>query len=233
MRLYAIGDVHGRLDLLARMHDKIRAELARDGPADWRIIHLGDYVDRGLDSKGVLDFLVQARRDPRVIALAGNHDHGFLQFLALPSPKGLFAQNGGRETAISYGVDLNLETKETLLASHAELKKAVPAEHVTLLRGLSHSVAFGDFFFCHAGIRPGVALERQDGEDLVWIRELFLNFTGLHPKIVVHGHTPAFQPEIMNNRVNVDTTAFLTGRLNALAVEGEIKRLLEVSAISD
>lgn len=227
LRLYAIGDVHGRLDLLAGMHREIAAEIGRDAPADWRIVHLGDYVDRGPDSAGVIDFLIAAReRDPRNLMLAGNHDVGFLDFLAEPLVDGLFTRNGGPRTALSYGVELDLASQAALRPGHAALVEAVPPAHVAFLRSLGYSLAFGDFFFCHAGVRPGIALERQRPEDLIWIRGEFLNHPGLHEKVVVHGHTPAPEAEVMANRVNVDTGAFKSGRLTALAVDGAGKRLL-------
>lgn len=229
MRLYAIGDVHGCADHLKRMHGAIRAELERDKPLDWRIIHIGDYVDRGPDSKGVLDFLAKACRDPRMIALCGNHDLGFLKFLEAPSAEGLFANNGGRETARSYGVELDLASRQALLESHAALVRAIPPEHVAFLQNLQRSLSFADFFFCHAGVRPGRPLETQDADDLVWIREVFLHHSGLHPKVIVHGHTPSDRAEVMANRVNVDTRAFATGRLTALVIEGRTKRLMELS----
>lgn len=229
MHLYAIGDVHGCLDLLVAMHERIRAEISRDAPADWRIVHLGDYVDRGPDSKGVLDFLIdQCAAEPRILALAGNHDVGFLDFLEAPLVDGLFARNGGERTALSYGVSLDLGSMAAVMPGHAALVAAVPRAHVDFVEGLPASVSFGDFFFCHAGVRPGVALEAQDPADLVWIRGEFLDYPGLHPKVVVHGHTPAGEPEVMANRVNVDTAAFMTGRLSALAVEGKRKWFLEV-----
>lgn len=229
-RLYAIGDVHGRRDLLAEMHARIRAELIRDRPTDWRVIHLGDYVDRGPDSKGVLDLLIAAREaDNRVLMLAGNHDAGFLQFLAHPTPKGLFALFGGPETARSYGVELDLADPWRFREQAEELVRVVPPAHVALLRTLDFSCTFGDFFFCHAGIRPGVPLAEQDRMDLIWIRDAFLDWPHLHPGVIVHGHTPAPEPEVMPNRVNVDTGAYRTGRLTALVVDGAEKRLLSVS----
>jgi serine/threonine protein phosphatase 1 len=210
MRIYAMGDVHGRADLLKLMHERIEAEIARDKPADWRIIHLGDYVDRGTDSKAVLDFLVAAhRRDERIVSLAGNHDVGFLEFLDKPDPATLFARFGGAETAQSYGVTLD-------------------CSHVAFLRALPFSATMGDFFFCHAGIRPEVALDKQAAEDLIWIRADFLDYRALHPKIIVHGHTPFAEPEILPNRVNVDTLAYRSGVLTALVVEGAEKRMLSV-----
>lgn len=231
MRIYAIGDVHGRLDLLRHMHGRIAAEIERDRPADWRIIHLGDYVDRGPESKGVLDFLVEAcaADSLRIMALAGNHDIGFLDFLGEPSPDGLFAHNGGPETARSYGVELDFRTPGTLRMGHEALLRAVPEAHIRFLRKLRLSVEFGDYFFCHAGIRPGVPLDEQDADDLVWIRREFLEYADLHPKFIVHGHTPTTVAEVRPNRINIDTGAFFTGRLTALAIEGRKKYLLEVA----
>lgn len=230
MRLYAIGDVHGRRDLLAEMHARIRAEIIRDRPPDWRIIHLGDYVDRGPDSKGVLDLLLSAQAaDARVLMLAGNHDVGFLEFLAHPVPTGLFARYGGVETARSYGIGLEFDSPALFRQGSDALAQSVPADHVELLSALPYSQIFGDFFFCHAGIRPGVPLDQQDRMDLIWIREAFLEWPHLHPKVVVHGHTPVPQAEVMGNRVDVDTGAFRTGRLTALVIDGAEKRFLGVA----
>src|SRR5688572_1395361 len=160
MLIYAIGDVHGRLDLLAEMHARIAADIMRIRPADWRIIHLGDYIDRGPDSRGVIEFLVrQTAMDGRIVSLAGNHDIGFLDFLTEPQPDELFATNGGDETARSYGVELDFTGMIGFGQSARALAAAVPQSHRDFLRALKFSVAFGDFFFCHAGIRPGVALD--------------------------------------------------------------------------
>ena len=230
LRLYAIGDVHGRLDLLLKMYDAIIRDRGEHPEADWRIIHLGDYVDRGADSKGVIDFLIRAtERESRVIALAGNHDIGFVDFLAAPDPNGIFANNGGRETALSYGVRIDFSDRAGFRAQAEALRQAVPAAHRAFLEGLGFSCPFGDFFFCHAGIRPGIPLDRQEVSDLIWIREAFLNFVGLHPKVIVHGHTPCREPEIRANRVNVDTGAFRSGVLSALVIEGSDKHIMRVS----
>lgn len=231
MRIYAMGDVHGRIDLLRLMHERIAAEIARDRPADWRIVHLGDYVDRGPDSKAVLDFMIAAHRSSdHIISLAGNHDVGFLDFLDNPSPDTLFARFGGAETALSYGVTLDCRNAAALRESHAVLTDAVDDSHVAFLRARPFSVTMGDFFFCHAGIRPEVALDKQAAEDLIWIRDDFLHYTGLHPKVIVHGHTPFAEPEILPNRVNVDTLAYRSGVLTALVVDGAEKRMLSIRA---
>lgn len=231
MRLYAIGDVHGVHALMAALHARIMEEILHDRPDDWRIVYLGDYVDRGPASRGVLEQLVRlTESDPRVIVLAGNHDIGFLDFLEDPSPFGLFAMNGGFETALSYGVEIDFTSEAATRRGHGELVARMPQRHKAFLAALPFSAGFGDFFFCHAGIRPGVPLEAQSPDDLTWIRRAFLDHEGLHPKLVVHGHTPVDAPEIRANRVNLDTGAWRTGRLTALRMEGREKRLIEVSA---
>jgi serine/threonine protein phosphatase 1 len=202
LRVYAIGDVHGRLDLLQAMHRRILVENEKSPPFDWVVVHLGDYVDRGPDSKGVLDLLVKVQ---------------------------LFARNGGRQTALSYGINIDFEDPGSVAAGRKALADAIPQSHVQFLRGLQRSMVFGDFFFCHAGIRPGVDLDHQDPEDLIWIRWEFLENPHLHPKIIVHGHTPVSDVEVRTNRVNLDTGAYASGRLSAIAIDAGNKFFLEVS----
>lgn len=226
MRLYAVGDIHGRADLLQLMHQQIEDELACDRPDDWRVIHLGDYVDRGDDSRGVVEFLLERlEADDRHIALMGNHDERFTMFLRDVTEWPNFRNFGGLETARSYGVDF--AARDDIEAGHGALSVAVPAAHVDFLDSRPYSTDFGDFFFCHAGIRPGIPLDRQTRDDLVWIREPFHRYRGLHPKVIVHGHTPVAQAEVLPNRVNLDTLAYESGRLTALVVEGKEKRLIE------
>jgi serine/threonine protein phosphatase 1 len=228
IRLYAIGDIHGRLDLLEAMYAKIEAD--RRGAGDWRIVHLGDYCDRGPDTRGVIDAILRASEGGKVTALAGNHDIAFLDFIATPDARGLFARFGGDATARSYGVEIGFEPDWRLKGGHRDLVAAIPEAHVAFLQGLTFSFEAGDFFFCHAGIRPGVALDRQDPQDLVWIRDVFLDHPGSHPKVVVHGHTPSDEPEVLANRVNVDTGAYFSDVLTALVIDGTEKRLLQVKA---
>lgn len=228
MRLYAIGDVHGRLDLLSGLHRRIRAEIEHDRPADWRIIHLGDYIDRGPDSRGVLDFLIDLTgSDRRIVALAGNHDLGLPWFLSAPRHNTLFTRHGGAATAASYGVTADFDDNAAARETARRLQAAIPEAHTRFLLDLPLSVSFGDFFFCHAGIRPGTALDAQDRQDLIWIRDEFLDWTGLHPKVIVHGHTPREDPERRANRINIDTGAFKTGRLTAVAIDGGEIRFLQ------
>lgn len=230
MRLYAIGDVHGRADLLKRIHDRIDLELARDRPDDWRVIHLGDYVDRGSDSRGVIEFLIERiDADERHVALMGNHDERFALFLDDVSEWANFMNFGGRETALSYGVDLDAHAHRS--AAHEALRAAMPESHHGFLKGLPYWVAHGDFFFCHAGIRPGIPLDAQKSEDLVWIRKEFHRHEGLHPKVIVHGHTPVGAPEVLPNRVNLDTLAYDSGLLTAMVFEGVEKRLIQTEPL--
>ncbi len=229
MRLVAIGDVHGCLGLMDRLLDAIDAEIAADTPDDWRIVMLGDYVDRGPNSRGVLDRLIERTADPRQIALTGNHDDRMANFLTTMADPGLFIEYGGVETAASYGVTLDTSSAEQLLNSRKALVDAVPATHLEFLHALPTSAEFGDFFFCHAGIRPGIPLDLQKRDDLIWIRREFLSHPGLHPKLVVHGHTPAEAPEIMPNRINIDTGAYATQVLTAFVAEGTRKWLLQAS----
>jgi serine/threonine protein phosphatase 1 len=232
MRLYAIGDVHGRLDLLEEMHARIAAEIQRDQPGDWRIIHVGDYIDRGPQSRGVINLLRRlVRDDPHVIALGGNHDFGMVDFLGRPDKDALFARHGGSETARSYGVEADFSSQWLARQAADHLLAAIPETHLAFLKGLPRAVAYGDFFFCHAGIRPGVPLAEQNPEDLIWIRDTFLNWPRLHEKVIVHGHTPRPEPELMPARVNVDTGAWMSGVLTAIGIEGKSKRLLQVGKV--
>lgn len=227
MRLYAIGDVHGRLDLLTAMHALIRAEIDRDRPADWRIVHLGDYVDRGPDSAGALDFLIAATADPRIVALAGNHDEGFLRFLADPEDGGLFAAHGGTETAASYGVAADFAGQAARAATRAALLAAMPLAHRAFLAALPDRYVCGDYALVHAGVRPGAPLERQRRDDLLWIRREFLDWPEPFDRVIVHGHTPSRAPDVRSNRVGVDTMAFASGRLTAFAAQDQRKWFVE------
>jgi serine/threonine protein phosphatase 1 len=225
LRLYAIGDVHGCDDLLAEAHGKIAHDLASRPAADYRIIHVGDYGDRGPDTAAVLERLAGlTTADRRVICLRGNHDEMLLGFLSEPSEMGpTFIANGGEATLASYGVKLGrlamLVRDNVNLARR--LAEAMPPHHRAFLERLDLTARFGDYFFCHAGIRPGVPLDRQSPHDLTWIRDEFLLSGVDHGVIVVHGHTPAPEPEpeVLPNRINVDTGAVFSGRLTCLVLE--------------
>ncbi len=179
----------------------------------------------------MLDLLVSLKADPRFVLLGGNHDFGFAEFVTGPRAASLFARFGGRQTLASYAIDADLSSDTLAKIARNALLDIVPPAHLELLDSLELSAALGDFFFCHAGIRPGVALDTQNKDDLIWIREEFLDYAGLHPKVIVHGHTPVSLPDIRANRVNVDTRAYDSGVLSALAIFNDTKRLLGVEAL--
>lgn len=229
MRLYAIGDVHGCDDLLAEVHAAIEEELRRRPAETHRIVHVGDYVDRGPKSAAAVARLLRlTEKDARVICLSGNHEDTLIRFLDDPDDWApTFLGYGGVATMESYGVDAEraygaggLEQLRDALAS------AMPAAHQAFLRNLKLSVRLGDYLFCHAGIRPGVPLDRQTPDDLRWIRGEFLDSGRDHGFVVVHGHTPAERPEVRRNRINIDTGAVFTGRLTCVVLEGTEYRFL-------
>ncbi|MBF9036296.1 serine/threonine protein phosphatase [Rhodobacterales bacterium HKCCE2091] len=224
MTLYAIGDIHGQYDKLRRAHDRVAADRAREGTEDAELVHIGDLVDRGPDSAGVIGLLAGlAADDPRVIVLRGNHDHMFHEFLTepaeAPTVRGRFhylSKNiGGRETLASYRVP---GWRDESLFRNA--RQTVPEDHRAFLAALPYTHRAGECLFVHAGIRPGIALEDQDPMDLIWIRDEFLWDTADHGPLVVHGHTPAERVEHWGNRLNLDTGAGYGGPVSAVAIEG-------------
>jgi len=234
MTLYAIGDIHGQLDKLRAAHALITADRAAHDTKDAPVVHLGDYVDRGPDSAGVIDYLIagHARGEPW-ICLKGNHDRIFLNYLTRGATsdhvlrKGLSwldAPMGGTETLASYGVTRRRWTSAGGLLDHA--RKAVPPTHLEFLTGLHLSHQTGDLFLCHAGIRPDVPLNEQSEDDLIWIRSPFLESTTDHGKLIVHGHTPVEMPKNHGNRVALDTGAGFGRDLTAAAFEGRSCHIL-------
>lgn len=219
-RVYAIGDVHGRLDLIGDIFARIDADLKAD-PAP-RALHilLGDYVDRGPSSRKVIELLIARSRAHEIECLKGNHEALLLDFLRDPDSLAAWEKVGGIETLESYGLSPLLKEvprQPRELASFFDL--ALPASHRQFLRQLKTSFVCGDFFFAHAGVRPGIPLEDQKETDLLWIRREFLTHQGDFGKIIVHGHTPVQAPEVRKNRINIDTGAYATGRLTCLKLE--------------
>jgi serine/threonine protein phosphatase 1 len=235
MHLYAIGDIHGHRNLLEAAHDLIAADTARHGPA--QVIHVGDLVDRGPDSRGVLDFLIgglAAGQD--WVVLKGNHDRMFARFLRNPwEPElGLRAELswlhprlGGADTLRSYGVANAAD--RPVAKVHAEAAAAVPQAHLDFINALPTLHPVGDCVFVHAGIRPGVALEDQTETDLVWIREPFLSETASFGPLIVHGHTALDEATHYGNRLNLDSGAAYGGPLSAVVIEGREAALLTSS----
>lgn len=226
LRVYAIGDIHGRADLLDRLHDRIEADLAT-APEKTVIVYLGDYVDRGADSHGVIERLTRQRfANVETVALLGNHEDMLLQFMDAPYGASLWLSNGGDATLASYKVKVPASFDDFLLTQRA-LLGAMPRHHKQFLASLPEQVQYGDYLFVHAGIRPGLPLDRQSREHMIWIRDVFLNSEVDHGLIVVHGHTIVHEVEWLPNRIGVDTGAYTTGRLTALVLEGDGRRLLQ------
>lgn len=228
-RVYVVGDIHGRMDLLSTLHEKIENDL-QERPVQHSVeIYLGDYVDRGPEPGKVIDTLMEGTPvcDERV-CLKGNHEDTLLRFLAgSDEVYRSWKTYGGLETLYSYGVkDMPSEEADDIKACRQKFLEAFPAKQSKFLSNLPLSASVGDYFFAHAGVRPGIALEDQEKRDLLWIREDFLLSREDFGKVVVHGHTPIEEPEIHTNRINIDTCAYATGRLTCLVLEGGDRRFL-------
>ena len=220
LRVYAVGDVHGRLDLLDTLLSRIDADLSRSPSIDAIEIYLGDYIDRGPASRGVLERLIVRSVQRNVIFLKGNHETYLPEFIANPVILRDWRQYGGLETLISYGLkpSVNPDAAEQVELAKA-LKAAVPKHHWQFFERLTPSASCGDFFFVHAGVKPRVPFAEQREEDLLWIRDDFLLCEDDFEKFVVHGHTPVREPDIRFNRINIDTGAYATGRLTCIRIE--------------
>jgi serine/threonine protein phosphatase 1 len=222
LRLYAIGDIHGRADLLSKMRALIEADLLNARPTNALVIFLGDYIDRGPDSKCVIESLASDPFSVPSVRLLGNHEAMLLGFLEHPEQGEAWWRSGGLETAHSYGIEVAgfRKTKDFAEVAH-RLNAAIPPHHMVFLRTLQLSFALGNYFFCHAGVRPGVPLDRQREEDLLWIREEFVDCSKPFGAIIVHGHTPCERPSIRGNAIGLDTGAYITGRLTCLVLGKE------------
>jgi serine/threonine protein phosphatase 1 len=226
-RVYAVGDVHGRADLFAALVEAIDADDAARGPARTTVVLLGDLVDRGPDSAGVIA-LARAWGERRTVRLiAGNHEEMFLDSFDKREVLRHFLRYGGRETLLSYPIDPSAYTRADLAECRALARAAVPAQDLAFIGSFEDSIVLGDYLFVHAGIRPGVPLEEQRTGDLRWIRETFLNHAESFGPVVVHGHTIYDQPELRANRIGIDTGAYASGRLTALGLENGERWLIE------
>jgi serine/threonine protein phosphatase 1 len=232
LRAYAVGDVHGRLDLLDQLLDKIHEDIKRRPARKVLLVFVGDLIDRGPNSAQVVERLRTYRRPAvETVFLLGNHEEVLLRILSgdadMITKWRLF---GGKECLDSYGVDTaklaGLKKEEALEV----IRKAVPREHVEFLRTFDDSCRFGDYLFVHAGIRPGVEIDQQRQSDLRWIREPFLFDETDHGFVVVHGHTIRPEVEMRPNRIGIDTGAYKSGVLTALAIERSDSWLLDTRA---
>lgn len=227
LRVYAIGDIHGHADLLNRIAVLVAADLARDPPDEARAVFVGDYIDRGPDTASVLERL--ARRDFPVpfVALRGNHEDLLMRALDDADAMEDWCSNGALATMRSYGLDVGKASRGAELAALREaFLDRLPEHHRAFLDATELSTAIGGYFFAHAGARPGVRLDRQDPEDLMWIRDACYKSDHDFGAVLVHGHTPKKKPENLPRRINVDTGAFKWGVLTAVALEGGTRRFL-------
>jgi serine/threonine protein phosphatase 1 len=228
-RVYAIGDVHGRRDLFEALLAAVEADDAARPPAQTTIVLLGDLVDRGADSAGVIAAAraLAARRPTRI--LCGNHEEMLLRSLEDSDVLRRFLLYGGRETILSYPVDQAEFDAADYDTARLLMREAIPADDVGFIRTFEDLLAIGDYLFVHAGIEPDVPIAEQRTESLHWIREPFLDHRGDFGCCVVHGHTIASEPAVLANRIGIDTGAFATGRLTALGLEGTERWFIETS----
>jgi serine/threonine protein phosphatase 1 len=228
-RIYAIGDIHGRLDLLDRLLDKIINHAKNTNGLDKQLIFLGDYIDRGPDSKGVIDRIVGLKW-PRwkLVALRGNHDQMVLEFFNNPDVYQAWREFGADETIMSYQVrpPSHVSPSEYARVAH-DLKEKLPPSHLNFIQESAYSHFSGDYMFVHAGIRPSIPLNEQTPDDLMWIREDFLRSKRRLDKVIVHGHTPTPTPVVKPYRIGIDTGAYATECLTALVLESEKKEFLQ------
>jgi serine/threonine protein phosphatase 1 len=227
-RVYAIGDVHGCDAQLANLHESIAEDLARRPTERPLLLHIGDYVDRGADTAGVLRRLLRGSpvNGMAMVNLVGNHDETMLNALSGDRPAAtdwLFA--GGRPALESYGIDPG--------SPRESWPENVPAEHLDFLRNLTLTHRAGGYFFVHAGIRPGVALEQQVREDLLRMRQPFLYSDFEFGAVVVHGHTPVKEPVVRRNRIAIDTGAVFGGKMTCLVLEGDMMGFLTADPVGE
>lgn len=229
-RLYVVGDIHGRVDLLAELHRLILKDAAASDAKRYVVVYLGDYIDRGPDSKGVVDLLL---RNPlpgfQAVHLKGNHEQALLDFLDDPGIGQDWLGFGGDATLASYGIKLPSWAidESSLRRAQVELRHSMPRDHGDFYRGLRLTHEEGDYFMVHAGVRPGVPLAAQSDDDLLWIRNEFLLSERGFGKLVVHGHTISDAPQIRFNRIGIDTGAFHTGHLTCLVAQDEAYSFLQ------
>ncbi len=232
-RAYAVGDIHGRLDLLEALLIKIERDIATRRRAKNVIVFLGDLIDRGPQSAQVIERLRTWKpQDAKPIFLCGNHEEVLLRVLAGEATVlGDWLKFGGAQCLDSYGIDATQIGNENESVALAAIRSAIPAEHRAFVESFADTFRFGDYLFVHAGIRPGLAVAAQAKKDLRWIREPFLDDPNDHGFVVVHGHTISEQVEERANRIGIDTGAYRSGVLTAIGIEGAHKWFLDTSQV--
>jgi serine/threonine protein phosphatase 1 len=230
LRVYVVGDIHGRLDLLDICLAKIERDLVERPCLRSLQVFLGDYIDRGTWSKETIDRLIDQDLTHECVFLRGNHEFVAMRCLTDVTLIPGWMRLGGIETLLSYGVVPTISTEQRLIAAvQIAFQQALPASHFRFFGGLKNQFSCGDFFFVHAGVRPNVNISEQKEEDLLWIRGEFLSFQNDFGKIVVHGHTPVLGVDIRSNRINIDTGAYNTGLLSCLVLERDHLSIIDTS----
>ena len=233
LRIYAIGDIHARLDLLDNLLAQISSDISQRPAARPLCVFLGDYIDRGPSSRETIDRLIDHSETNESVFLRGNHEQIAIKCL---TDRRLFDQwlrLGGLQTLVSYGVPAETVSNGRQIAElQSSFHSSLPQTHFRFFRDLKNSFECGDFFFAHAGVRPNVELADQSERDLLWIREEFLSSKDEFGKIIVHGHTPTHEVEVTPNRINIDTGAFATGCLSCLVLEGDELSVMDTSSQS-
>lgn len=229
-RVYAVGDIHGRADLLKRLHDMIQTDIGAQKSGRHVLIYVGDYIDRGDSSRDVLDILLNDPvADVETVHLLGNHEAFMLTFLDDPGVGEMWLKNGGDATVYSYGVGApaisDREQRHRMMRD--DLREKLPDAHLEFLRSLRRYHVEGEYAFVHAGIRPGVRLEDQVDEDVLWIRGEFLDNGVDHGKCIVHGHTITDDIDVRPNRIGIDTGAYFSGTLSCIVLDGESRAVLQ------
>jgi serine/threonine protein phosphatase 1 len=222
-RVYAVGDIHGCLDRLVGLHEMIAEDIAARPVEQTTLVHLGDYVDRGTDSAQVIDWLINQPPVPadKFINLMGNHELMMLSAVvgADKEAPDHWLMNGGADSLLSWGIDRTVPP--------AMWAGRIPRQHLIFLRDLAVFHHIGPYMFVHAGIRPGIPLDQQTKQDMLWIREPFLSSRNDHGAVIVHGHTPKREPVVLPNRIAIDTGAVLGGALTCVVLEENKIRFLQ------
>ncbi|MFM5916238.1 MAG: metallophosphoesterase family protein [Novosphingobium sp.] len=228
-RIYAVGDVHGRLDLFEAISAAIEADDAARGAATTSVILLGDLIDRGPESAGVIAAARAWQQRRKVRILLGNHEELLLKSFESDSVLRNFLRWGGRETVLSYVADPSEYHRAELADTRLLMERSIPAADLNFIRSFEDSIVAGDYLFVHAGVDPEKPLDAQQVSDLRWIREPFLSYGGDLGAVVVHGHTITDRPQVRQNRIGIDTGAYNSGSLTAIGLEGSTRWFIEVT----
>jgi serine/threonine protein phosphatase 1 len=230
VRVYAVGDIHGRLDLLNECLSQIDEDLARNQNRRSIQVFLGDYIDRGPWSHGTIDRLIERSSRHECVFLKGNHEQLALRSLTDASVFPKWLHWGGLETLVSYGIRATVSAERgDVLTAQSAFRNALPVSHLQFFGSLKTHFCCGSYFFAHAGVKPSVELPKQNEQDLLWIRDEFLSSTADFGMIVVHGHTPTPRVDVRSNRINIDTGAYASNRLSCLVLDGRQLSIIDTS----